>query len=83
MGPPVTMFEDNVEDNMIVDNEDILLDGDVDEETSGKHFPWPVHAETDDGNPDSTDMLAFANTNDTETIPWTCRNSIQVNSNNN
>ncbi|XP_074116147.1 SREBP regulating gene protein isoform X1 [Cotesia typhae] len=74
MGVSKVQFEDN--DNMIIDNEDLPLDDDLDDDTSGKNIPWPIIVGSDDGIVDSNNQQ-LANTNETENVTKNCRNSVQ------
>lgn len=75
MGVSKVQFDDD--DNMIVDNDDVPLDDDLDDDTSGKNIPWPLIVASDDGIIDSNNQ-PLVNTNDTDNVTKNCRNSVQV-----
>ncbi|XP_008543581.1 SREBP regulating gene protein [Microplitis demolitor] len=74
MGVSKVQFDDD--DNMIVDNDDVPLDDDLDDDTSGKNIPWPLIVASDDGIIDSNNQ-PLVNTNDTDNVTKNCRNSVQ------
>ncbi|XP_034936707.1 UPF0454 protein C12orf49 homolog isoform X2 [Chelonus insularis] len=66
-------FEDEIDDNMLVDNEDIALD---DIEDDGKTFQYTALVVPDERS-DSTNIQTFTSSNDININIKNCRNSVQ------